>query len=298
MVRHARGRGARLKRQSLGIGALVFLGTAATIGCGAGAARPPATAAEASPIEEEAAVGLLEHHSHHHYGGVALLVAMSLDTLGVAPDQHAAIETIRRDLHARMEPAYAAEQRLLTMLAEGVAANTLDRAKVDAAVAELASAGAAAYDASTDALDQLHAVLTPPQRAALVDKLEAHWSVWQRANSEDRITQLVAELGLSREQADEIRAGVARSEQNVPRFDAQEVTAHIRAFGDAFLGPTFDAKTLTTRTAANAHMVAWGGARMAHVIEAVSPVLTPEQRTNLSQMLREHATHNPSANGS
>jgi hypothetical protein len=33
-------------------------------------------------------------------------------------------------------------------------------------------------------LNQLHAVLTPEQRAALVDKVEAHWTIWQNANSE------------------------------------------------------------------------------------------------------------------
>jgi len=297
-VGDATGRRPRSKSHSVGIGAMVFLGTAAALGCGASAARPSSAAAAASPIEEEAAAGLLEHHSHHHYGGVTLLVAMSLDTLGVAPDQRAAIEKIQRELHARMVPAYTAEQRLLSVLAEGVSANTLDAAKVDPAVAELASAGAAAYEASADALDELHAVLTPPQRTALVDKLEAHWSVWQKANSEGHLTQLAAELGLSREQTDQIRANVARGERGVPPFDAREITAHVRAFGDAFLAPTFDAKTLTTRTAASAHMVAWGGAHMAHVIEAVSPVLTPEQRTDLSQRLREHAAHDPSANGS
>jgi Spy/CpxP family protein refolding chaperone len=42
-------------------------------------------------------------------------------------------------------------------------------------------------------------------------------------------------------------------------------------------------------------MVAWGAAHSAHFLETVSPVLTPEQRAKLAQMLREHATHNPSA---
>jgi uncharacterized RmlC-like cupin family protein len=42
-------------------------------------------------------------------------------------------------------------------------------------------------------------------------------------------------------------------------------------------------------------MVGWAAAHMAHFLEAVSPVLTAEQRADFAQRLREHATHNPSA---
>jgi Spy/CpxP family protein refolding chaperone len=44
-------------------------------------------------------------------------------------------------------------------------------------------------------------------------------------------------------------------------------------------------------------MAGWGGAHMAHFIEGVSPVLTPEQRAKFVQQLREHASHNPSSEG-
>jgi Spy/CpxP family protein refolding chaperone len=224
---------------------------------------------------------------------------MSLDTLGISPEQKPAVQKIRSDLHARMEPARAAEQSLLGALADGLAAGALDLAKVDAATAQLASTAAGVHDASTDALNQLHSVLTPPQRAALVDKLEAHWSVWQRANADenDLLTQLSADLTLTPDQIDKIRASQGEAMKTLPRFDPQEVTAHIRAFGDAFRAQTFDAKALTSGSAATAHMVGWGAAHMAHFIESVSPMLTPEQRAKLAQILREHANHNPSAEG-
>ncbi len=279
----------------------MLLGTGAVLGCGGSAATqaPPASVAGASAEEEDATAGLIEHHRHHHHGGVTLLIAMSLDTLGLSPEQRPAVEKIRSDLHARMEPARAAEQNLLGTLADGLAAGVIDPAKVDAAVAQLTSAAANVHDASTDALNQLHGVLTPPQRAALVDKLEAHWSVWQRANTDedDHLTQLTADLALTPDQIDKIRGSQAEAMKAVPRFDPQEITAHVRAFGDAFRSQTFDAKTLTTGGAATAHMVGWGAAHMAHFIESVSPVLTPEQRGKLAQTLRLHANHNPSANG-
>ena len=146
---------------------------------------PPATAGRPTAADDDATAGLMEHHRYHHHGGVTLFIAMSLDTLGVSPEQRAAVEKIRTDLHARMEPARAAEQNLMTTLADGLAAANLDTAKVDAAVAQVTAAAAAVHDASADALNELHAVLTPPQRAALVDKVEAHWAVWQKANAEE-----------------------------------------------------------------------------------------------------------------
>jgi len=276
------------------------------LACGGGSAsNQPATSATGSAVDDEATADLTEHHRHHHHGGVMLFIAMSLDTLGVSPQQQAAVEKIRGDLHARMDPARTAEQNLVSALADGLAAGSIDAAKVDADVAQVTAAAAAVHDASADALNNLHSVITPPQRAALVDKVEAHWAVWQKANAEEmgppkpegHLAMLATDLGLAADQVDKIRAGLGEGMKAVPRLDPQEIETHLRAFGDAFRGETFDAKGLTVlggANGANAHMVGWGVARMAHFVEAVSPVLTPDQRAKFAQMLREHATHNPS----
>jgi Spy/CpxP family protein refolding chaperone len=289
----------RTRPHVTGIVAAWMLVALALLGCsGAATSAPPATPEGASPEEEAATAGLIEHHRHHHHGGVTLLIAMTLDTLGVSPEQKPAVEKIRSDLHAAMEPARADEQAVVNALSDGLAAGTIDTAKVDAAVAQLATAAAAVHDASSDALNRLHAILTPPQRAALVDKVEAHWSVWQKANTDenDHLADLATDLALTQDQVDKIRASLATGATG-PAFDPQEVAAHVRAFGDAFRSQTFDAKTLTTGGAASAHMVGWGAARMAHFVETASPLLTPDQRTKFALMLREHASHNPSANG-
>jgi Spy/CpxP family protein refolding chaperone len=285
----------------MGIVAAGMLGAAATIGCGGNSANnlPPATAA----ADDDATAGLMEHHRHHHHGGVTLFIAMSLDTLGVSPEQQAAVEKLRAELHARMEPARTAEQSLVATLADGVAAGNIDAAKVNAALAQLTAAAAGVHDASADALNQLHEVLTPTQRAALVDKVQAHWGVWQKANAgetgaaqpEGRLATLAADLGLTADQLDKIRAALAERMKTTPALDPQEIATHLGAFGDAFRGEKFDARTLTSANGANVHLVGWGGAHMAHFVEAVSPVLTPDQRAKLAQRLHDHASHNPSA---
>ena len=290
----------------IGTIATVLVAALAAVSCGGASAnaRPPATAASASDVDEVAA-GLTEHHRHHHHGGVTLLIALSLDTLGVSPDQRLAVEKIRRDLHARMEPARAAQQRLAAALADGVAAGNLDERTVDAAIAQVSAAAATVHDASTEALNELHAVLTPPERAALVDKVEAHWSVWQKANAEEtdpanpegsRLAMLTTDLGLTQEQVAKIRAGLGEGMKAVPRLDPQEIAAHIQAFGNAFRSEKFDAKALTGANSANAHLAGWGAAHLAHFIEAVSPVLTPDQRAEFAQRLREHSVHTNGGN--
>ena len=286
--------------------ATVLFGALAAGSCGGASAnaRPPATAASASDVDEVAA-GLTEHHRHHHHGGVTLLVALSLDTLGISAEQRPAVEKIRRELHARMEPARAAQQRLATALADGVAKASLDATTVDAAIAQVSAAAATVHDASMDALNALHAVLTPPERAALVDKVEAHWSVWQKANAEEtdpanpegnRLAMLTTDLGLTQDQVDKIRAGLGEGMKAVPRLDSREIATQIREFGDAFRSEKFDAKALAGANVANTHLAGWGAAHLAHFVEAVSPVLTPDQRAEFAQRLREHSVHSNGGN--
>src|SRR5579863_693957 len=102
--------------RAMGIRAVVLLGMGAAAGCGASSAsaRPAGTAASA--VDDEESASLMEHHRYHHHGGVTLFIAMSLDTLGVSPEQRDAVEKIRSVLHARMDPARAAEQNLLNTL--------------------------------------------------------------------------------------------------------------------------------------------------------------------------------------
>jgi Spy/CpxP family protein refolding chaperone len=279
----------------VGLGTLsVLFGLSGVVGgCGGGnASAPPATTAtSAQPEDDEPAADLAEHHRHHHHGGVTMFIAMSLDTLGASPEQKDKIEKIQADLFTKMEPAHAAETALVTALADGIAAGQIDQAKVDAALAQIESTSGAVHDASTDALNQLHDALTPEQRATLVDKVEAHWAVWKRVNAEKEengqdankdgvvspsemghLERLGKELSLTPDQTDKVKAAFGT-----------------RVQGGTFKADKFDAKSLQKAHGANAHVAGWGARRMAHFYIALTPVLTPEQRTKLSAKLREHA---------
>ena len=276
-----------------------LLGVAAAAGCGAHANNNPPPSTVATAADDDVA-GLFEHHGYHHHGGVTLFIAMSLETLGVSPEQQAVVEKIRDGLYANMEGARKAEQSLVMSLADGLRASKFDSGKIDGALVKVTAAAAQVDSASADALNQLHAALTAPQRAALVDKVEAHWAVWRRVNAEEvgtgdrrgiQLSALETDLALTPDQVARINTALGDDIKSVPPLDHERVSAHLRAFGSAFQAESFDAKTVTTGHGADEQLVRWGAVHLVHVIEAIGSVLTADQRSELAEMLNMHATH-------
>ena len=283
---------------------------------------PPATPAAPTPPEsdvvsagptpldedDDSTADLKEYHRHHHHGGFAMFIAMSLDSLNVDPDQSAEIVKIQTDMRTKMQPAHDAEKKLLTVLADGIALGKIDVGKVQSATKQVSDAAGGIHDALTDSLNHLHAVLTPPQRAALVDKVEAHFAVWTQATSEDETAErdahgghlgaLAKDLELSPLQVEKIRATFKASTTAAPvHFNRIQSEEHLRAFGEAFASDKFDAKTLSTGGAANAQIATWGAARTVRFYEAVNPSLTLDQRAKLATSLRRHANYKSTETG-
>jgi Spy/CpxP family protein refolding chaperone len=272
--------------------------TSATASVTASAA--PATSAAAQAVteepgaEDEAAEQLRVHHRHHHHGGVAMFVHMAIDTLGVAPEKKAQLDKIQSDLHTAMGPARDASKNVMSILADGVAAGNVDKGKVDAAVAKEQAAVAQVHGAAADALNALHAALSPAERQTLADKVEAHAAVWKKVNAEEgvgskdkgsRLEHMQRTLGLSSDQVDKISAALQKP--TTPKPDTTAMDGYVAAFVKAFPGDTFDAKTFNQANAANSAMAKHGIARMVTFYETVTPVLTADQRTKLADHLRQ-----------
>jgi Spy/CpxP family protein refolding chaperone len=262
------------------------------------AVSPPAPTAAPQVVGADDPVNesLRDYHRHHH-GGVTRFISMAIDTLGLDDAKRASVEKIQADLRAKMAPVDDAEHDLLATIADGVAAGKIDTAKVDAAVEKVATASAGVHAATGDALTQLHDALSPPERQALVDKVKAHWEVWHKVNVDEkagsnekgsRLERLTELLGLSPDQVSKISAALATEPPIAPKGDPKAEDAHIQAFATAFVADKFDPKSLApSATASAGHVARHGGARQARFYEAVTPVLTPAQRTTLAGRLRE-----------
>jgi Spy/CpxP family protein refolding chaperone len=257
-----------------------------------------AAALHAVPADDQAASELKQYHRHHHQGGVTNFIAMSLDTLGTDEAKTPQVDKLHADLHAQMAPAREAENDLLLTLADGVAAGSVDRVKVDATIATLTAAADAKHAASLDTLNELHAILSPAERDALAEKVQAHWEVWHQTNQDERaarrerggrVATLTRELSLTPAQANKISAAVHTAQTgHSGKFDPKRGEAHVEAFSKAFASDSFDAKSLTLNV--NPELAGHGAARMALFYETVTPLLTPAQRTKLAEHLRERAT--------
>ena len=272
---------------------------AATSAPTASSAPSAVAAMDAGPSADDEAINeeLRDYHRHHHHGGVASYISMAIDTLGLDAAKKAQVEKIQSDLHAKMGPARDAEHDLLSTIADGVAAGKIDTAKVDAAVAKEGTASATIHTAIMDSLTQLHDVLSPVERQTLVDKVKAHHEVWHKVNVEEKpdskekgthLAKLTELLALTPDQVDKITKALAADVPPKPDNDPKAVDAHVDAFAKAFVADKFDPKALAApATAAAGHAARHGGARLARFFEAVTPVLTPDQRTKLAAHLRE-----------
>lgn len=262
-----------------------------------------AAALHAAPADDQAASELKQYHRHHHHGGVTNFVAMSLDTLGTDDARTPQVEKLHADLRAQMASAREAENDLLLTLADGVAAGTVDRVKVDASIATLTAAADAKRAASLDTLNELHAILSPAEREALVEKVQAHWEVWSQSNQDQRaarrerggrVAMLTRQLSLTPAQANKISAAVHTAQTgHSGKFDRKRGEAHVEALSKAFASDSFDAKSITLNV--NPELAGHGAARMALFYETVTPLLTPGQRTKLAEHLRERATDESTA---
>jgi Spy/CpxP family protein refolding chaperone len=285
---------------------LALIGSAAFTGCVASSPVPASAVSSPSVDDEDATADLTEHGRHHHQGGVTMFIALSLDTLGLPATQQTVVQNIQTDLFAKMEPARAAEQDLLYTLADGIAAGTIDKTRVEPKLKELERTAGQIHEAAADTLNKLHDALTPPQRAALVDKVKAHWAVFRKANGEEdqvgkdkpkgRLADLTAEVGLTPDQVGRIRMALETGAPQAPpgATDPAEIQAHLDRL-NTFRDDNFDARTLAGGAIANTRLTAGSAARMARFYEAVDPALTPEQRAKLAGQLREHAAHKDAA---
>jgi Spy/CpxP family protein refolding chaperone len=277
-------------------------GTGASSPGGSGDVAAATARTDSDPGEEndESTKDLAEHHRHHHHGGFPMFIAMSLDSIGATDTQQAAIKGVRDDLFARLAPAHDAEKALLLLLADDVAANSFDQGKIDADMQTLATASGGVHDAVADSLNQLHNVLTPEQRVALIDKVEGHLEVWHHVNNEDvaeekgkphdgHLAKIEHEYNLTPDQVTAIKGALAATPP--PQFDRAEADAHLKSFGEAFESETFDAHTIKTGAAVNGHMATWGLGRMVRFYKAVTPTLTADQRTKMAEAIRKHATY-------
>jgi Spy/CpxP family protein refolding chaperone len=266
----------------------VFLASAA-VGCGGTvSSEPPATAETATT---RAPVAVSAH-------GPVKLFGEALGDVPLTTTQRAALEQLATDAETRHAQVRAARQDLMTALAVQVEAGSIDRTALQPKLAAITAAMQASQPADRAAFEQLHAVLTPDQRTAFVDAVEAHAEPRKGAFM-DRggFKRLAQELQLTDDQKAQIKAAIMQKRQaegDPPRRELRGAKHQGEAVMAAFKQDTFVLDQVSPAKDVG-QQVSRMTDRILGIAEIAVPILTPAQRTLAAQKLRERAAKVESA---
>jgi Spy/CpxP family protein refolding chaperone len=275
-------------RRSLFCLALVL--APAALGCaGTVSSEPPATAETATTL---APVAVTAHGPVKMFG----------DALGEVPltaSQRAALEQMATDAESRHAVGRTARQDLMVTLAAQVEAGAIDRAALQPKLAAITTAMQVSQPADRAAIEQLHAVLTPEQRAAFVDAVQSRVSQRKGAmKGHHALKQWAEDLQLTDDQRSQIKAAVMQKMQGGPHPDWADFRG-AKQQGDA-MWAAFKQDAFSMDQVAPAkdvgQQVSRGAGRFLDIAEVAIPILTPAQRTLAAQKLREKAD-SPDAEG-
>jgi Spy/CpxP family protein refolding chaperone len=223
-------------------------------------------------------------HEHRPHRGGLVRAALQLGSL--SPEQRASIEGLAQRVRQTAGPVRSADAQVLTTLAGEIEQASIDSQALSPLLQAEQAAALTENAAERDAMAQLHSILTPAQRGELVDRLETrrphhndggagHEGAHERRGP---MGGELAKLALTDDQRAQFLANLrASSPAPAPHARPGE---HRQAL-ESFRGDSFDAGALVHVE----HRGEWAE-RMA---QAITPVLTPQQRATLAGDLRGRA---------
>ncbi|MBX3212366.1 MAG: Spy/CpxP family protein refolding chaperone [Labilithrix sp.] len=235
-----------------------------------GATKDDATKHEAEPQREPT--------------GPLALVGAALQKVCLSNEQRAAVEKLGDQVRPKEEAVMDARQALRQALLEQLEAGKIDERALDDEIDALVKAREEASPVLRKALEELHGILDPGQRAAFVDAIESRTKEIAE-DSRGWLDTLAKDLALSDEQKQRVGAVLDKAK---PALDEERSRAS-KAF-DAFKKDEFSIDEVVPvgdvgeRTRKRAE-------GMVGVAKELASILTPEQRRELAGKLegRSHA---------
>jgi Spy/CpxP family protein refolding chaperone len=225
--------------------------------------------------------------------GPLKVMADALADVPLTVSQRPVVEKLAADTATRHTASRAAHRDLMLAIAAQLQAGAIDRTSLQPKIDALGAALQAAQPADRASFEQLHALLTPDQRTAFVNAVEAH--VADRvsaAQDKHPLHQWAVDLQLTDDQKAQIRAAMKEHWQEAAHDGNGAPWAEHRQQAKAML-TAFTQERFVMDEVSPAKDVAGRAqrmtARMLGIAEAALPVLTPQQRTLAAQKLRDRA---------
>jgi Spy/CpxP family protein refolding chaperone len=291
---------------ALGLGASLSVLAA----CG-GTSAAEAPAATAQSAASKAPVGVGTH-------GPVKVIGEALGEVPLRPEQRTEIEKLAADSEARHASSKAAHKDLTLAIAAQVEKGSIDRAALKPQFDAAAAAWEGSRPADRAALERLHAILDPQQRAVFIDAVEAkmHPHAAGATGGDEHpyrghMEEWTTDLKLTDDQKTQIRAALmtafggehhgehgdterqAEHQADHPKEHARgehhEGREHGRKVLEAFKGEKFSLDEVAPAADARAK-VGDAGDKFLKGVEVVLPILTAEQRAIAATKLRSHAS--------
>jgi Spy/CpxP family protein refolding chaperone len=252
------------------------------LGCGGSTA---AEQAAAIPGASRAPVAQSTH-------GQIKLVADALGDVPLTAAQRSEIENLATDAETRRSGVRDARRDLMLVLADEIAAGTIDRQALKPKIDAVAAAVQSIQPADRAAFERLHALLAPDQRVAFVDALEARiHDRFGHAGQLHPMKQWAEDLKLTDDQRDQIRAAMRQGFASARESGQGHFWAGRRQgvkLLDAFKTDQFSMDQVAPVLDVGQRATAMSE-RFVDIATRVLPILTPEQRTIAAGKIRERA---------
>jgi Spy/CpxP family protein refolding chaperone len=179
-------------------------------------------------------------------------------------------------------------------MASAMSSGNVDSAALDKDLTTIETNVRARINTTDDVLNELHATLSAPQRALLVQQIKTelagmkqrHAAWHERGHARQRGGWFAKKLGLSAEQIATLKAKAPAK----PEGNRHERRAMMRKLLAAFVQDQFDAHQVLDANAIATHARARVEYRLQRM-SALSSVLTSTQRTQLTTMMQAHRMH-------
>jgi uncharacterized membrane protein len=225
--------------------------------------------------------------------GMAAWFLVAASSVTLSYEQQNLLISVRQEVSSKSSLVNAARQKLVGLVADGVANGTFDDKAIGATLEEMTAAAEARDPAVVDALTRLHAGLSPDQRKSMAQTIaqgissQAAQTKTEREQLQRRVDSLTANVGLTPDQTARVKSEILDAyKQFAPELndEASIRQKQLGGLSQGFAGFYFQP------TVANVS-AAWDllpkSKRLIAFSRTLSGILNPSQRTQVAALIRE-----------
>jgi len=261
------------------------LGLAFVIVLSACAAAPLGTSAPTPSLKQE-----MEEGSTAWFLVAASQVKLSYD-------QQQLLISVRQEVSGRSEAVNAARQKLVALVADGIASGAFDDAAINAALQALLTAAQERGPAVVDALTRLHAGLSPDQRKLISQTImqgissQAAQTKNEQEQVQRRVDSLTQGVGLTAAQSAQVKSQIIDGFHNFAPDLNEEADTRRKQLGglaQGFAGFYFQPVVANVSAAWD---LEGKSKRLIAFSRTLTGILTPAQRTQVAALVRERVNY-------